>query len=119
MYMRIGLDTHELVHAHGAGLTHPAKIVALQTYQHGVPRTLLRMRRKLGHLGEIAARAPAARPRACDRAGVDVSVIDPDEALGGGTEDCRAAPLRKSCEGCGIRFAQAVVERADIRIARQ
>src|ERR1700738_1528497 len=105
MYMRIRLDTHELVHVHGARLTDAAKIVALQIDQHDVFRALLRMRCKLGHLGEIVARAPAARPRACDGPGVDVSVIDPDEALWGGTEDCRAAPLRKSCEGCGIRFA--------------
>src|SRR6202011_5645108 len=41
MYMRVRLDGHELINAHGAWLADPAEVIALEVDQHDVLRGLL------------------------------------------------------------------------------
>ena len=50
MHVGVGLDDHELIDPHGAGLAHATEIVALQVDEHDVLGALLGMGRKLAHL---------------------------------------------------------------------
>src|SRR3569833_733162 len=99
---------------HGAWLTDPAEIVALEVDQHDVLRPFLRMGRELGHLGDVVSRTMASWARPRDGTRVDVTIIDADEALGRGAEDGGAAPLRQCGKGRGGGFAEPVIESADV-----
>ena len=68
MHVRVGLDRHELVDLHGAGLADAAEIVALQVDQHHVLGALLRMRVQLAsERRSAAASAPRGRVPAIGR----------------------------------------------------
>ena len=82
MHVRIGLDGHELIHPHAAGLAHAPEVVALQIDEHDVFGALLGVGGKFGHLARIISGAAAARPRAGDRTRVDAPAADPHQPLG-------------------------------------
>src|SRR5260370_27520838 len=94
--MGVGLDGHELVHAHRTRLAHPPEIVALEVDQHDVLGALLGMRRELAHLVTVPARKTAAWPGAGDGARIDAASHDPHQPFGRGTEDGDSPPLAPS-----------------------
>ena len=73
MHVRVALDAHELIHAHAAGLADAPEIVALQIDEHDVLGALLRMGDQRRDLAPVGIGAAAARPRAGDRARLDVA----------------------------------------------
>ena len=54
MHMGVGLDGHELVDAHAAGLADPAEVVALEIDEHDVLGALLGVRRPARHLRRVS-----------------------------------------------------------------
>ena len=90
MHVLIGLDGHELIDPHAAGLAYAPQVVALQIDEHDVFGALLRVRSELRHLarsspgrrlrgrvpaiGRVSMRRPMTRTR---RSGDELRIATP------------------------------------------